>query len=192
LAPGAWVEGTGNQEVVLASPGVQHPLDVSADGRRLIYLEEDRITRADLWMLPLFGERKPIPLLRHRSRSATPRSPRMACAGVELISGPEVRHAVDAACVGRVLIGGQTPRWRRDGKELFYLTPDGGVMRVAMTLSPTLDVGSEEQLFVVTGRAASDVYDVSPDGQRFLINTSATGDPAPITVILNWLAAVRQ
>ena len=82
--------------------------------------------------------------------------------------------------------GGQTPRWRRDGKELFYLTPDGGVMRVAMSLRPSLDVGSEEQLFVVTGRAASDVYDVSPDGQRFLINTSPTGNPAPITVILNW------
>ena len=59
-------------------------------------------------------------------------------------------------------------------------------MRVSMTLSPRLDVGSEEQLFVVTGRAAGDVYDVSPDGRRFLINTSPAGDPAPITVILNW------
>ena len=58
------VEGIGNQEIVLAGPGVQHPLDVSADGRRLIYLEEDRVTRADLWMLPLSDDRKPVPLLR--------------------------------------------------------------------------------------------------------------------------------
>ncbi len=52
------LEGTGNEEVVFASLGVQHPLDVSPDNQRLIYFEEDRITRGDLWMLPLTGERK--------------------------------------------------------------------------------------------------------------------------------------
>ena len=192
------VEGTGNQEVVLAAPGVQHPLDVSADGRHLIYLEEDRVTRADLWMLPLFGERKPMPLLRtpfeERDAVFSPDGRVLAFESDES-GAPEVYvMPVDAVGSRRRVSrsGGQTPRWRRDGKELFYLTPDGGVMRVAMTLSPRLDVGSEERLFVVTGRAASDVYDVSPDGQRFLINTSEAGDSAPITVILNWHSAVRQ
>jgi Tol biopolymer transport system component len=192
------VEGTGNQQIVLAGPGVQHPLDVSADGRRLIYLEEDRVTRADLWMLPLSDDRKPIPLLRtpfeERDAVFSPDGRLLAFESDES-GAPEVYvMPVDAVGSRRRVSrsGGQTPRWRRDGKELFYLTPDGGVMRVTMTLSPRLDVGFEEQLFVVTGRAPSDVYDVSPDGQRFLINTSEAGDSAPITVILNWHSAVRQ
>ena len=192
------VEGIGNQEVVLAGPGVQHPLDVSADGRRLIYLEEDRVTRADLWMLPLSGDRKPVPLLRtpfeERDAVFSPDG-RVVAFESDESGAPEVYvMPVDAVGSRRRVSrsGGQTPRWRRDGKELFYLTPDGGVMRVSMTLSPRLDVGSEEQLFVVTGRAAGDVYDVSPDGHRFLINTSEAGDSAPITVILNWHSAVRQ
>jgi hypothetical protein len=72
------------------------------------------------------------------------------------------------------------------------MTPAGGLMRVTMTLSPTLEVGSEEQLFVVTDRTPNEVFDVSPDGQRFLINTSPVGDLAPITVILNWRSVSRQ
>ena len=87
--------------------------------------------------------------------------------------------------------GGQTPRWRRDGKELFYLAPDGSVMSVSITSSPVLEAGPERRLFAVANRAANDVYDVSPDGQRFLINTSPVTDAAPITVILNWQSALR-
>jgi hypothetical protein len=46
--------------------------------------------------------------------------------------------------------------------------------------------------FVVTDRAVNHIYDVSPDGQRFLVNTAVERDPAPITVVLNWQSALRQ
>ena len=192
------VEGTGNQDVVLATPGVQHPLDVSADGQRLIYLEEDRVTRADLWMLLLTGDRKPTPLLRtpfeERDAVFSPDGRVLAFESDES-GAPEIYvMPIDAVGSRRRVSrsGGQTPRWRRDGKELFYLAPDGSLMSVTMTLSPTLEVGPERRLFLVASRTAYDVFDVSPDGQRFLINTSPVADSAPITVILNWQSALRQ
>ncbi len=88
--------------------------------------------------------------------------------------------------------GGQTPRWRRDGKELFYMAPNGGVMSVMVTLGSPLQVAPARQLFVVAARTVNDMFDVSPDGQRFLVNTTADRDTAPITVVLNWTSALRQ
>ena len=90
------------------------------------------------------------------------------------------------------LTGGQTPRWRRDGTELFYMAPNGGVMSVKITLAPVLQVAPARQLFVVADRAVSDIYDVSPDGQQFLVNTATERDRTPITVVLNWTSALRQ
>ena len=128
------LEGAGNQEVVFASPGVQHPLDVSLDNQRLIYLEENSITRADLWMLPLTGERKPFLLLRtpfeERDAVFSPDGRWIAFESDES-GAPEIYVTpVDAVGSRRPvsLTGGQTPRWRRDGKELFYMAPNGGLM----------------------------------------------------------------
>ena len=191
------LEGAGNQEVVFASPGVQHPLDVSLDNQRLIYLEEDRITRADLWMLPLTGERKPLPLLRtpfeERDAVFSPDGRWIAFESDE--SGSPEIYVTPIDAVGsrrRVsLTGGQTPRWRRDGTELFYMAPNGGVMSVKITLAPVLQVAPARA--VRGGRSR---------GQRHLrrvtrratvsVNTATDRDPAPITVVLNWTSALRQ
>ena len=191
------LEGTGNEEVVFASVGVQHPLDVSPDNQRLVYLEEDRITRSDLWMLPLTGDRKPAPLLRtpfeERDAVFSPDGRWIAFESDES-GAPEV-YVTPIDAVGsrrRVSVaGGQTPRWRRDGKELFYMAPNGGVMSVMIALGPPLQIAPARQLFVVTARAVNDIFDVSPDGQRFLVNT-AVRDSAPITAVLSWPSALRQ
>ncbi len=192
------LEGTGTEEVVFASAGVQHPLDVSPDNQRLIYLEEDRITRSDLWMLPLTGDRKPAALLRtpfeERDAVFSPDGRWIAFESDES-GAPEV-YVTPIDAVGsrrRVSVaGGQTPRWRRDGKELFYMAPNGGVMSVMVTLGSPLQVAPARQLFVVAARTVNDMFDVSPDGQRFLVNTTADRDTAPITVVLNWTSALRQ
>jgi eukaryotic-like serine/threonine-protein kinase len=89
------------------------------------------------------------------------------------------------------LAGGQTPRWRRDGKELFYMAPNGAVMSVALTSGADLQMAPARQLFIAE-RATNDIYDVSPDGERFLVNTAVERDTAPITVLLNWTAVLRQ
>jgi hypothetical protein len=96
--------------------------------------------------------------------------------------------------------GGSFPRWRRDGKELYYYASDGRLMSVPIGGTTGLETGAAVALFqpgLVNG-AANTIgyraqYEVSPDGQRFLLNVPI--DPSsesPITVVLNWLSLMRQ
>ena len=88
--------------------------------------------------------------------------------------------------------GGEQPRWRGDGKELFYLSADGKLMAMAVKEGANFDAGAPEVLFQTNAReplATSEqvVYDVSKDGQRFLINTYVKNtDTKPMTVVLHW------
>jgi Tol biopolymer transport system component len=89
------------------------------------------------------------------------------------------------------LRGGEQPRWRRDGKELFYLSSDGKVMAVPVTVGGNFDVGAPIVLFQSNPReivATSEqvVYDVSRDGQRFLINTQMKQEQSDMSIVLNW------
>jgi hypothetical protein len=86
--------------------------------------------------------------------------------------------------------GGAQPRWRRNGKELFYLSADGELMTVRT--GRTFSAEPARPLFRVPRMlAAGDFdYDVAPDGQRFLFNM-ARGDPS-ITVVVNWPAVARR
>jgi Tol biopolymer transport system component len=90
--------------------------------------------------------------------------------------------------------GGVQVRWRRDGKELFYLAPDGRLMAVQINITPEgFRPGSPVALFPThawgTFDSVGNTYAVSADGQRFLMLTSkATAVPAPIKLILNWKA----
>ena len=87
-----------------------------------------------------------------------------------------------------------------DGKELFYIVPGGSVMAVDTTLEPTFAHGVPRELFkapIATGgpRAFAFHYDVAPDGKRFLLITTPqvqTTAPPPITVVLNWQAALKR
>jgi hypothetical protein len=92
--------------------------------------------------------------------------------------------------------GGAQVRWRRDGKELFYIALDGRLMAVPIRLASTtqaIEAGSPIPLFATRVGGALSIpfrqqYDISPDGQRFLMNTVTEEAAAPITVILNWKA----
>jgi dipeptidyl aminopeptidase/acylaminoacyl peptidase len=95
-------------------------------------------------------------------------------------------------------VGGQEPRWRQDGKELFYLSAEGKMMAVAVTAGASFEAGSPVALFQTHRRqpvAASDVfsYDVSGDGQRFLIITKVDeANAAPLSVLLNWASEMEK
>ena len=85
--------------------------------------------------------------------------------------------------------GGTRPTWRRDGKELFYLSTDRKLMAVPITVGASVAPGTPQALFAadITG------YAPSADGQRFLVNAPAGGQAAaasPITVVLNWTAGL--
>jgi hypothetical protein len=96
--------------------------------------------------------------------------------------------------------GGLQPRWRRDGRELFYLSADSEMMAVEVSLSSTFKAGVAKPLFravIAGGSTISNAtrYDVSADGQKFLINSARESigfSSAPITVVLNWQAALKK
>jgi len=94
--------------------------------------------------------------------------------------------------------GGQEPRWRQDGKELFYLSAEGKMMAVAVTTSPGFAAGSPVALFQTHRRqpvSSLDVfsYDVSRDGQRFLIDTKVDEtNAAPLSVFINWASEMEK
>ena len=85
--------------------------------------------------------------------------------------------------------GGSFARWRRDGKELFYISAERKMMAVDLTTTPTLKAGIPKALFQTRLPSAISTYnwDVSADGKRFLVATSPR-DPAQsaITVVTNW------
>jgi hypothetical protein len=95
--------------------------------------------------------------------------------------------------------GGEEPKWRRDGKELFYISSEQEMMAVPLSTKPTLSVGTPQVLFRtnlgyyrpnVTSRNR---YDVTADGQRFLMNVPVDGSSSPpITVVVNWTTTLNQ
>ena len=94
--------------------------------------------------------------------------------------------------------GGEQPRWRGDGKELFYLSLDGKMMAAPVTTGAHFDAGTSVTLFRTTPRQPVlvydlFVYDVSRDGQRFLINTQVKqAESVPMSVVLNWPANLNK
>ncbi len=94
--------------------------------------------------------------------------------------------------------GGTQPRWRGDGKELFYLSPDYKIMAIPVTSGATFDAGAPTVLFQTNPRelvATSEQisYDVSHDGQKFLVNTQAAqAEAQPMSVLLNWAAKLGK
>ena len=87
--------------------------------------------------------------------------------------------------------GGRRPRWRRDGKELYYIAPGGVLVALSVSSGPRLDIGAPVPLFSVEPDIEN--YDVVPDGSRFLVSTPAQEvRESPIRVIVNWTAALEK
>ena len=95
--------------------------------------------------------------------------------------------------------GGAQVRWRRDGRELFYIAADGRLMAVTVRTAPTFGAGTPTMLFdphILFDNITYWRYDVSADGKRFLLNrilsrTDGSASP-PITVVLNWNSALKH
>lgn len=184
---------------LIAANGSQRALSWSPDGRLLLYQDQFR-----LFALPLMGDRKPFQVL----DTVTPANlhARFSPDGrwIAYTSSESGRDEVYVTRFptpgGKWLVstgGGTWARWRADGKELFYQDLNGMLMSVEVEAQETgLRVGAVRPLFQM--RTTSDIrggyfYDVSADGQRFLVNVS-DDDPAaaPLTLVLNWPALVRQ
>jgi Tol biopolymer transport system component len=87
--------------------------------------------------------------------------------------------------------GGTDPRWRGDGKELFYMASDGKLMSVDISAKPIFKAGSPRPLFQLPPGVLG--FEVTADGRRFLIDTPvALNAPAPFTVVLNWQMILKR
>jgi Tol biopolymer transport system component len=191
MSPGSAASGRPLYE----KEAVQQPEDISPDGRLLVFLNDLQST-SDLWLLSLQGDRKATPWLRTRFREASPRfSPdgRWIAYESDESGNPEIYAALTEGAGEKRRIsvaGGQQPRWRRDGKELYYIAPDDSVMGVPIGLGSRLEVGPPVALFRV---ASIRDYDVSPDGRRFLVDASAEKPfTSPIRVILDWATGLPR
>ena len=94
--------------------------------------------------------------------------------------------------------GGQEPRWRKDGKELFYLSQDGKLMAASVATGDSFEAGSPVALFQTHRRqsmSSQDLfsYAVGNDGQRFLIATKVDEtNTAPLSILLNWASEMEK
>ena len=155
----------------------------------------------EMTLFALDGSQKPIPV---GSRNGGSRQGRISPDGKFIafasVESGRVEVYVQAIPPGtgqkKVSInGGQNPRWKSDGKELFFVSPDAEMMAVDITPDPVFSAGVPHRLFQLKSADPTDLanYDVRPDGQQFLIfmRQGSTQD-APITVVLNWWAELRQ
>jgi Tol biopolymer transport system component len=197
--------GVGPEEPLLVDHRNKFPACWSPDGRYILYMVDDGDpTGWDLWVLPLFGDRKAFPFLQTPFNEAQGRfsSDGKWIAYISNESGLyEVYVTPFPGPGGRWQISsigspepGVWPRWRRDGKEIFYFAADGTLMAAAITMEGThLGTSGVRPLFNARWKVNRRwPYDVSPDGQRFLMNTVVErGASAPLTVTLNWTEALK-
>jgi serine/threonine protein kinase len=196
--------GVGSDELLLESDLDKYPMSWSPDGRFLLYYTVDPKTKLDLWVLPVTGDRKPFPFLQTEFNEANGQfSPDGRW--ITYISDESRRNEVYVAPFpgpgGKQQIstsGGRQPKWRADGKEIFYLDSSNKVMAAEVNgQGARLEVGAVRPLFEVhtyePGYVYDAMYDATADGQRFLFNTvTERKASAPITLVLNWTADLKR
>jgi Tol biopolymer transport system component len=193
--------GSGSAALIQSAPSGDL-LDWSPDGRALVYESPfTPRTAFDIWMLPLVGDRKPVPLVQGDffdvQGQVSPDGRWLAYASDE--SGRfEVSVQPFPSGQGRWRIsanGGLEPHWRRDGKELFFLALDRTLMAVPVGTGSTFEMDMPKPLFETRMSTlwnyTRNQYAVAADGQRFLINQPA-GQASPITVLVNWTVALKK
>ena len=203
------VAGTDDETVLLEPMKLLNPPDDdrlpcewSQNGRFLVYSQWDAKTGYDLWKLPLFGNREPVSFLHTEYNelcgTLSPDAKWIAYASDESGRSEVYVQAFSeegAPSERKWLIstdGGHWPKWRRDGKELLYLTPDRAIVAVDVTTGATFRHGSPKLLFAPGIRTPEARFDVTKDGRRFIIPIAFTeAGSEPARVIINWTNGIK-
>ena len=211
------------EQLLLQNTLTDIPTQWAHDGRFIVYFELDPTTKRDIWVLPVGAgtpDRKPVSFLQsefdelfgqlspdgHWMAFTSDRSGHREVYVRQFPSGDN-KWPISIA-------GGQAPRWKGDGKELYYQADDGEMMAVAIQKSspgakPSFESAVPVALFdtrMVSGVSVTPSqnlantsvqfeYAVTADGKRFLINTisvAATASAQSLTVVTNWLAALKK
>ena len=200
-------DGAGAVERLTESPDTQYPTGVSADGRRLIFTDESPTTANDVMAIELDATRRVTPLVQspftERNGIISPDGRWLAYEAND--SGPfevYVRPFPEVNS-GRWLVstaGGTRPIWVRSGQELIYVSPTGALMGVGVARGPSW-AATTPTLVVKEGYFTNlnwwgRSYDISPDGQRFLMikegGIDGTAAPSSIIVVQHWVEELRR
>jgi len=194
--------GIGDETVVLESNLGKNVNDVSPDGRYLVYDSATGYSNSrELWILPLFGDRKPFLFVQGESftfqAKFSPNGHFIAYSSAET-GRDEVYVRTFPEARGKWQIsteGGSEPTWRHDGKELFY-TSQKKLMAVEVKTDTNFQAGIPYPLFDIPLLLANPVrnrYLVTSDGQRFLFNVAAeVNEASTINVVVNWTSALKK
>jgi serine/threonine-protein kinase len=197
-------DGTGPITRLTNTSNLKEPFSVSPDGSRLVFGEQ--VQRFDLWSLALDGDPRPEPLLQttfgDRDADISPDGRWLAYSSdesgrFEIYVRPfpkvnEQRFQISTS-------GGFGAIWARSRSELFYQTRDGNIFSVNVKTGPAFVAGSPNKVIDGAPYVAAQfgrMYDVSPDGQRFLmlkpdVNSRPIPGSASVVVVLNWFDELR-
>jgi Tol biopolymer transport system component len=196
-------DGAGSEELLLHSREDKSVVDWSSDGKFLLYIAAgDSTAQTDIWVLPLAGDKKPFPFLKtefsEKDARFSPDASSIAYVSDE--SGKDeiyIRSFPDRGSKRQVSItGGGSPRWRRDGKELYYFSDDNKMMAADISHKDgTIEVEHVRPLFnvpLIVAQPYAD-YDVTADGKKFLMNIPfESQNSTPLTLVVNWEAEIKK
>ena len=186
-----------DSEPLLKGENRTYPVSFSADGELLAYIEIHPESLSDIWVLPINGDRTPMPVVRtefneyHARFSPDGRwlayvSEKTGAAEVYVQGYPEAGRPVRLSSNG-----GTSPAWRGDGRELFFRSGNR-IMLVSVSPGKEAPFGSPETLveppFAAPAFATGSHFDVSPDGQRFVVIAAEERTPKQLRLVLNWSA----
>ncbi|MGE5278279.1 MAG: protein kinase domain-containing protein [Acidobacteriota bacterium] len=192
--------GSAGDEALSDEPGQKVPIAWSPDGRFLVYVDRPAsgTRRPRVSVLPLSGERKPFVLyptiadgeflgsFSPDGRWVTITTDESGRIEVYAVSFPDGKRKIQISSDG-----GDSPRWRADGREVFYEGPGRQLMAVDVQPGADLKVGVPHALFELPGGIRG--WDATPDGQRFLATVPVVESNAvPLNLVINWTAQLKR
>jgi len=196
------VRGTGQEMSLVPSSGLQLPYDWSRDGRLLLYS-----SGRGVWTLAVTKDGNPSPeakpelyMERQGNLTGVRFSPMSNPQWIAYYSNESGRYEVyvqafpkPQSAVRISTAGGRWPEWGPDGRELFYVSADNKLMSVSFKLAAALEPSAPSELFALPGgESAFSPYEVTPDGQRFLVRTPAEQASRSLKVIINWTDLLKR
>jgi Tol biopolymer transport system component/tRNA A-37 threonylcarbamoyl transferase component Bud32 len=193
-------DSAGTEKLFYSSKTLKRPTDSSPDGKTLAITETQ--VGVGVSLLPTTGDKQPSEFLSQKLNTSdamfSPDGHWVAYSSQEsgrneifVTQFPEARGKWQISASG-----GRQPRWRRDGKAIFFWATDQNFMEAEVeTKGGQFQVGAVRPLFKVAmplSPFGSPTYDVTPDGQRFIVNTANSTGDQPLTVVTNWTARVKK
>jgi serine/threonine protein kinase/Tol biopolymer transport system component len=188
------------EEALFESENNVIPSSWSPDGRFIAFTLAGA-TSSDIWALPVSAGGKPFQVVKtafaDTSGTFSPDGRWIAYASSEG-GQPSIYVQPFPEALGKYQVtkdGGSHPVWRADGKELFYLAQNATLMAVPIDSTGHFRAGTPQALFPtnVTRLNAGQVYAVSKDGKRFLVNSRPQqSTDAPLIVVVNWPATIQK